>query len=116
MMALLKRPEVTYKRLMSLPGVGPGQADVKVAEQLEIQAKYSGYIERQQTEIARQRRHEETVLPLDFDYTNVRGLSSEIKQKLTQHRPTTIGQASRISGVTPAAISLLLVHLKKTAA
>ena len=116
MMALLRRPEVTYGQLMTLPGAGPGHGDAKVAEQLEIQAKYSGYIERQQTEIARQRRNEETALPVDFDYTNVRGLSSEIKQKLTQHRPTTIGQASRISGVTPAAISLLLVHLKKTAA
>ena len=115
-MALLRRPEVSYEQLMSLPGVGPGHADIKVAEQLEIQAKYSGYIERQQTEIARQQRHEETTLPMDFDYTNVRGLSSEIKQKLTQYRPTTIGQASRISGVTPAAISLLLVHLKKNAA
>ena len=115
-MALLRRPEVSYEQLMSLPGVGPGHADIKVAEQLEIQAKYSGYIERQQTEIARQQRHEETTLPMDFDYTNVRGLSSEIKQKLTQYRPTTIGQASRISGVTPAAISLLLVHLKKSAA
>ena len=114
-MALLRRPEVTYERLMSLPGIGPGHADIKVAEQLEIQAKYSGYIERQQNEIMRQRRHEETALPLDFDYTNVRGLSTEIEQKLTHHRPTTIGQASRISGVTPAAISLLLVHLKKTA-
>ena len=115
-MALLRRPEVSYEQLMSLTGIGPGHADMKVAEQLEIQAKYYGYIERQQTEIARQRRHEETMLPMDFDYTNVRGLSSEIRQKLSQHRPTTIGQASRISGVTPAAISLLLVHLKKNAA
>ncbi|MDJ0956465.1 MAG: tRNA uridine-5-carboxymethylaminomethyl(34) synthesis enzyme MnmG [Arenicellales bacterium] len=115
-MALLRRPEVSYGQLMSLPGIGPGSTDTKVAEQLEIQAKYSGYIERQQTEISRRRRHEETTLPVDFDYTNVHGLSSEIKQKLTQYRPTTIGQASRISGVTPAAISLLLVHLKKTAA
>lgn len=114
--ALLRRPEVSYAQLMRLPGVGPGHCDVKVAEQVEVQAKYSGYIERQETEIARHRRNEETMLPEDLDYANVRGLSSEIKQKLICRRPTTIGQASRISGVTPAAVSLLLVHLKKTAA
>ena len=116
LMALLRRPEVGYTKLMSLPEIGPGHPDAKVAEQVEIQAKYSGYIERQEAEIARQRRHESMVLPADFDYENVRGLSSEIRQKLSRYKPTTIGQAGRISGVTPAAISLLLVHLKRNAA
>lgn len=116
LMALLRRPEVSYSSLMSLPGAGPGKTEPKVAEQLEIQAKYSGYIERQQAEISRLHRQESTMLPVDFNYMNVRGLSSEIKHKLSQHRPTTIGQAARISGVTPAAISLLLVHLKRNAA
>lgn len=115
-MALLRRPEVSYASLMRLPGIGPGLADPRVAEQLEIQAKYAGYIERQNVEIARQRRNETTALPVDFDYMNVRGLSTEIKQKLTTHKPGTVGLASRIPGVTPAAISLLLVHLKKSAA
>jgi len=87
--------------------------DDSIAEQVEIQAKYSGYIERQTLEIARQRRHEDAALPSDFDYHQVRGLSAEVKQKLLQHRPASVGQASRISGITPAAISLLLVHLKK---
>ncbi len=116
LMALLKRPEVSYSGLMTLPGAGPGHPDPQVAEQLEIQAKYSGYIERQNKEIARQHRNESTVLPVEFDYMNVRGLSTEIKQKLTEYRPATVGQASRLSGVTPAAISLLLVHLRKSAA
>ncbi|MEM7020251.1 MAG: tRNA uridine-5-carboxymethylaminomethyl(34) synthesis enzyme MnmG, partial [Pseudomonadota bacterium] len=93
--------------------IAPAVADEKVAEQVEIQAKYSGYIDRQHEEVARNRRNEETRLPLDIDYVNVRGLSNEVRQKLLQHKPATIGQASRISGVTPAAISLLLVHLKK---
>ncbi len=115
-MSLLKRPEVRYADLMKLPGAGAGHRNTAVAEQLEIQARYSGYIERQQEEIRRQRRHESTPLPAEFDYMNVSGLSTEIKQKLTDYRPATVGQAARISGVTPAAISLLLVHLKKTAA
>ncbi|MEO5702405.1 MAG: tRNA uridine-5-carboxymethylaminomethyl(34) synthesis enzyme MnmG, partial [Gammaproteobacteria bacterium] len=109
---LLRRPEVNYVALMSLPGAGELVADIHVAEQVEIQAKYSGYIDRQTQEIEKQRRNEETGLPLNLDYQNVRGLSKEVQQKLNSHKPATLGQASRISGVTPAAISLLLVHLK----
>ncbi len=109
----LRRPEVTYASLMSLEGVGPGVDDANVAEQVEIQAKYAGYIERQQDEISRQRQYEETVLPENIDYADVGGLSNEVRQKLAHHRPATIGQASRVPGVTPAAVSLLLVHLKK---
>ena len=85
----------------------------KVAEQLEIQAKYHGYIERQYAEIEKQKRHEDTELSIDMDYNLVKGLSNEVAQKLNEHKPVSIGQASRISGVTPAAISLLLVYLKK---
>ena len=110
---LLRRPEVTYSALMSLPGVGPGEADPQVAEQVEIQAKYAGYIERQRDEIERQRRHEEMALPADFDYSQVHGLSREVSEKLGRHRPRTLGQAGRIPGVTPAAVSLLLSHLKR---
>jgi tRNA uridine 5-carboxymethylaminomethyl modification enzyme len=110
---LLRRPNVSYQGLMSLPGVAQGSVDEKVAEQVEIQAKYSGYIQRQQDEIARQRRHEDTVIPADFDYHAVKGLSAEVQEKLLRVHPKTIGQASRIPGVTPAAISLLLVYLKK---
>ncbi len=110
---LLRRPEVTYAALLTLPGAGASVADEKVAEQVEIQAKYQGYIKRQQEEIERQGQHEETKLPADLDYSQVRGLSIEVQQKLNQHKPETIGQASRISGITPAAVSLLLVHLKR---
>ncbi|HGX93322.1 MAG TPA: tRNA uridine-5-carboxymethylaminomethyl(34) synthesis enzyme MnmG, partial [Candidatus Tenderia sp.] len=100
--------------LMTLPGAAPAEeVDPKVAEQVEIQAKYSGYIERQREEIERQRQNEEVVLPADLDYQGVKGLSNEVTQKLAAQRPATLGQASRIPGVTPAAISLLLVHLKK---
>jgi tRNA uridine 5-carboxymethylaminomethyl modification enzyme len=113
---LLKRPDVTYKTLLQLPGAGEAVADPVVAEQVEIQAKYAGYIQRQEEEIQRQRRQEGLPLPEDMDYSAVRGLSAEVCQKLQDQRPTTMGQASRISGVTPAAISLLLVHLKKRAA
>jgi tRNA uridine 5-carboxymethylaminomethyl modification enzyme len=112
---LLKRPDVTYTALMTLPGAGPGADDAVVAEQVEIQAKYAGYIARQEDEVARQAAHESTALPRDLDYGAVRGLSVEVRQKLALHRPETIGQASRIQGVTPAAISLLLVHLKRRA-
>ena len=112
----LRRPEVGYHDLVSLPGVGPGTGDPKVAEQIEIQARYAGYIDRQHLEIERQQRQEQAQLPGDLDYQQVRGLSAEVRQKLDQHRPETIGQAARIPGVTPAAVSLLLVHLKKTAA
>jgi len=110
---LLKRPEVSYSSLMSLQGVGPGVEDPEVCKQIEIQAKYHGYIARQREEVARQETHEETGLPADLDYRQVRGLSIEVQQKLNQYKPETIGKASRISGITPAAISLLLVHLKK---
>ena len=113
---LLARPEVDYDGLCSLPGVGPGVADSKVAEQLEIQLKYAGYIERQQVEIDRQRANEALRLSEVFDYESVRGLSSEVREKLIRTKPATIGQAGRIPGVTPAAISLLLVHLKRKSA
>ena len=88
-------------------------ADEKVAEQVEIQAKYQGYIDRQHDEVARHEYNETTRLPLDLDYREVHGLSVEVQQKLNQHKPDTIGRASRIQGMTPAAISLLLVHLKR---
>jgi tRNA uridine 5-carboxymethylaminomethyl modification enzyme len=110
---LLRRPDVTYAGLMSLPGAGPGVTDPQVAEQLEITAKYHGYIQRQQTEIARRAVHETTPLPPDLDYASIPGLSTEVRQKLIQHRPVTLGQASRIPGITPVAISLLLIHLKR---
>jgi tRNA uridine 5-carboxymethylaminomethyl modification enzyme len=110
---LLRRPNVSYADLMALPAVGSPVADVKVAEQVEIQCKYAGYIDRQQEEIDKQRRNEQTRLPDWLDYALVRGLSNEVRQKLLAQRPATIGQAARIPGITPAAISLLLVHLKK---
>jgi tRNA uridine 5-carboxymethylaminomethyl modification enzyme len=110
---LLRRPDVTYAQLMTLPGAGPGVPDPQVAEQVEIQAKYQGYIERQREEIARHEHYESLRLPEGVDYREVRGLSVEAQQKLNQHRPETLGQAARISGITPAAISVLLVHLKR---
>ncbi len=110
---LLARPEVRYFALCALPGIGPPQASGAVAEQLEIQARYAGYIERQQAEIARNRAHEATPLPADLDYAQVRGLSNEVREKLARIRPHTLGQAGRISGITPAALSLLLIHLKR---
>ncbi len=113
LMELLRRPEVTYQSLMTVSGAGDGVTDPQVAEQLEIQAKYHGYIERQQAEIVKQQRNESTELDPKLEYTQVKGLSNEVAQKLNEHKPTTIGQASRISGVTPAAVSLLLVYLKK---
>jgi len=113
LMDLLKRPGVTYASLASLQRTGTTMAETAVAEQVEIQVKYEGYIARQQAEVARQEHHETLGLPLDLDYRSVRGLSIEVQQKLNQHKPETVGQASRISGVTPAAISLLLVHLKR---
>ena len=110
---LLRRPNVTYASLTSLEAVGSEISDVAVTEQVEIQCKYAGYIDRQAEEIERQRRNEETYIPAWLDYAQVRGLSNEVRQKLQNQQPATIGQASRIPGVTPAAISLLLVHLKK---
>jgi tRNA uridine 5-carboxymethylaminomethyl modification enzyme len=113
LMDLLRRPDVTYDLLTTLPGAGPAVADPVVAEQVQVQAKYAGYIDRQRDEIERLRRNEARILPKDLDYANVIGLSTEVAQKFSAQRPTTIAQASRIPGVTPAAISLLLVHLKK---
>ncbi|MGH8611978.1 MAG: FAD-dependent oxidoreductase, partial [Gammaproteobacteria bacterium] len=110
---LLRRPDVCYRTLMSLPGLGPGVEDPEVAEQLEVQARYSGYIQRQEEDIARASGDEHTVLPEDTEYATVPGLSAEVVQKLADHRPANLGQALRISGVTPAAISLLRIHLKK---
>lgn len=110
---LIRRPEMSYASLMAVAGVGPGLADAEAAEQVEIQIKYAGYIDRQQAEIDKQQRHEQTTLPADLDYSEVAGLSKEVMLKLQDARPATIGLASRISGVTPAAISILLVHLKK---
>ena len=120
---LLRRPEVSYASLTALEPIGrpdwmsASDADERLVEQValqvEVQAKYSGYIDRQQEEIDRHRRHETTRLPDDIDYGEVRGLSSEVRQRLKDVRPTTIGQAARVPGVTPAAVSLLLVHLKR---
>ena len=110
---LLLRPETGYRELVTLPGAGPGIDIPEVIEQLENEARYAGYIERQQDEIQRRRRHEETKIPEGLDFWQVRGLSNEVCQTLTAHRPATLGQAGRISGITPAAVSLLLVYLKK---
>ena len=110
---LVRRPEVTYAQLMQISDLGPGLEDQAAAEQVEIQIKYEGYIHRQQDEIAKQLRNEQTRLPQQFDYKAVKGLSNEVIVKLNQSQPETVGQASRISGITPAAISLLLVYLKK---
>ena len=108
---LLRRPEVRYADLMRI--AGPGIEDPRVAAQLEIEAKYAGYVERQDDEVARTRAREALRIPDGFDYRAVRGLSAEVSEKLALHRPATIGQAGRVSGVTPAAVSLLLVHLKR---
>ncbi len=108
---LVKRPDVRYAAVVE--ATGPGAEDPAVAEQVEIQLKYSGYIARQQAEVERQSHQEHQTIPTDMDYGEVRGLSFEARQRLAQHRPQTIGQASRIQGITPAAISLLLVHLKR---
>ena len=109
----IKRPELDYRKLMQVPSLGPGVADAQVAEQVEIGVKYAGYLDRQREEIERQQRHEHTAIPAGFDYTGVRGLSAEVTQKLERVQPATIGQAQRIPGMTPAAISLLLVHLER---
>ena len=110
---LLRRPEITYKILTALSPFQPAMEDKEAVEQVEIAIKYQGYIEHQQDEIEKQKRHENTAIPDRFDYSLVTGLSNEVRSKLEQHRPVSIGQASRISGVTPAAISILLVNLKK---
>jgi tRNA uridine 5-carboxymethylaminomethyl modification enzyme len=116
LLELLRRPEVDYEVLMRLAGASAAALDREVVQQLEIEAKYSGYIRRQSHEIEQHLRHEHTLLSPDFDYRSVRGLSAEAQQKLAAHRPATVGQASRIAGVTPAAISLLLVHLRRKSA
>lgn len=110
---LLTRPELNYNNLMKIVGLGPGVNDLAIAGQIEIQAKYQGYIDRQRLEIQRQVRYENITLPLNFDYHAVKGLSNEVKEKLIQHKPLNLGQASRIPGITPAAISLLFVYMKK---
>jgi len=110
---LLRRPEVRYAELMQIDGLGPALAHQQAAEQVEIQIKYAGYLARQQDEIERQSRQQQTKLPEDLVYEQIRGLSAEAVQKLAEQRPTTVGEAGRIPGVTPAAVSLLLVHLKK---
>ena len=110
---LLARPDVNYAQLCSLPSLGPALADAEAAEQLEIQARYAGYIKRQQVEIERLQANDALKLPDSFDYAAVRGLSAEVREKLIKRRPATIGQASRMPGLTPAAISLLLIHLKR---
>ncbi|MFN7643823.1 MAG: tRNA uridine-5-carboxymethylaminomethyl(34) synthesis enzyme MnmG [Burkholderiales bacterium] len=109
---LVKRPDVSYAAVVAATG-GAGASDASVAEQVEIQLKYAGYITRQQAEVAKQGQQEHQPIPEDLDYAEVRGLSFEARQRLAQHRPQTVGQAGRIQGMTPAAIALLLVHLKR---
>ena len=113
---LLARPQVSYPGLRRLLGEPPTDLDPAVSEQLQIQAHYEGYIERQRAEIERQQGQESKALPPDFDFAGIRGLSSEIREKLCRVRPATLGQAARIPGVTPAAVSLLLIHLKRRSA
>jgi tRNA uridine 5-carboxymethylaminomethyl modification enzyme len=119
---LLRRPEVDYAALTAVATVGAGEAlhddrhAEQVAGQVDVQAKYDGYINRQTSEIERQRRNETTSLPDDLDYRVIRGLSNEVRQRLIEARPVTLGQAARVPGVTPAAVSLLLVHLKRSRA
>ena len=110
---LLRRPEMDYAKLCQLPGFGGGVTDPQVVEQLEIAARYQGYIDRQKEEVEKQMAQENTALPENLDYASVAGLSNEVRQKLTRFKPQTIGMASRIQGMTPAAISLLLIHLKR---
>ena len=110
---LLRRPDVTYASLMTLPDAGPPVGDAEIAAQVDVQAKYSGYITRQQDEVVRREAQGSLKLPAELDYLEVRGLSREVQQKLNRHKPETIGQAARMQGMTPAAISLLLVHLKR---
>jgi tRNA uridine 5-carboxymethylaminomethyl modification enzyme len=113
LLGLLKRPDFNYYDISKLPNIGIPEIDPKVAEQVEVQAKYSGYIKRQEEEVERNLQHEETTMPENIDYTKVRGLSAEVIEKLSKHRPVSLGQASRIQGITPAAISLLRIHLKR---
>jgi len=110
---LMKRPELRYADVVAVPGLGPGVAEAAVAEQVEIGVKYAGYLERQRDEVARNREHEDTRIPADFDYAGLPGLSAELQAKLAGTRPETLGQAQRIPGMTPAAVSLLRVHLSR---
>lgn len=110
---LLKRPEISYSGLMTVDGLGPGSSDEQVAEQVDVQVRYSGYLIRQAGEVEKNQRNEDTLIPSGFDYGQIQGLSSELVEKLQQTQPESIGQASRIPGMTPAAISLLLVFLKR---
>lgn len=110
---ILRRPETRYEDVISIEGFGPSLEDTQAAEQVEIQIKYQGYIDRQMDEIEKKKRHENTLIPVDFDYSQISGLSNEVVAKLTDAKPETLGKASRISGITPAAISLLIVYLKK---
>ncbi|MCH2057006.1 MAG: tRNA uridine-5-carboxymethylaminomethyl(34) synthesis enzyme MnmG [Thalassotalea sp.] len=110
---ILRRPETNYQDIMAIEAFGPAIEDQQASEQVEIQIKYQGYIDRQLDEIEKKKRHENTLIPADFDYRQISGLSIEVVAKLTDAKPETIGKASRISGITPAAISLLLVYLKK---
>jgi tRNA uridine 5-carboxymethylaminomethyl modification enzyme len=110
---LIRRPEMTYQTLMQIEAFGPKIENKQAAEQVEIQIKYAGYIERQKDEIAKTMRNENTLIPMEFDFSQISGLSNEVVAKLTDSRPETIGKAGRISGITPAAVSLLLVYLKK---
>jgi tRNA uridine 5-carboxymethylaminomethyl modification enzyme len=110
---LIRRPEMTYKILMQIENFGPEIDNKQAAEQVEIQIKYAGYIERQKDEIAKTLRNENTLIPMNFDFSQISGLSNEVVAKLSDSRPETIGKAGRISGITPAAVSLLLVYLKK---
>jgi tRNA uridine 5-carboxymethylaminomethyl modification enzyme len=110
---LLKRPEISYADLMRVPGLGPGASDISVAGQVDVQVRYAGYVSRQALEVEKSQRNEHIKFPLEFDYTQVPGLSAELREKLENTRPQSIGQATRIPGMTPAAISLLLVYLKR---
>lgn len=110
---LLKRPEISYSDLMKVAGLGPGSGDAKVAEQVDVQVRYAGYLTRQAGEVERNQRNERTLIPAGFDYSGVQGLSAELAEKLQNTLPESIGQAARIPGMTPAAISLLLVYLKR---
>jgi len=110
---LLKRPEVSYMELMKVPGLGPGSSDVKIAEQVDVQVRYAGYLARQAGEVERNQRNEHTLIPPGFDYARVHGLSAELREKLQETMPESIGQASRIPGMTPTAVSLLLIFLKR---
>jgi tRNA uridine 5-carboxymethylaminomethyl modification enzyme len=109
----LKRPELNYATLTALAGFGPALDDKSAAEQIEIAVKYAGYLDRQRAEVEKQKAQDERAIPVDFDYERVRGLSAEVLQKLKNVRPLTLGQAARIAGVTPAAVSLLAVYLHR---